>query len=102
MASEPLLSLQSIAAAPRAKPSPDTAARTAEQFEALVIAQFLEPLFASVETPGVENGGADAFDAMLREQYAAAIAERGGFGIADAVRSALIEQQAARDARAAV
>ena len=73
------------------------AEKTAKEFEAMVIAQMLQPLFASVETPGLAGGGPgqEAFESMLQEQYAAAFAERGGFGIADQVKAALIELQAA-------
>lgn len=72
------------------------AAKAATEFEALVLAQFIAPLFASVETPAIAGGGPgqDAFGAMLQEEYAKAIAARGGLGIADAVKSALIDMQA--------
>ena len=78
---------------------PATAAhidQTAKEFEAMVIAQMLQPLFASVETPGLAGGGPgqEAFESMLQEQYAEAIAERGGYGIADQVKAAMIELQA--------
>ena len=71
--------------------------QTAKEFEAMVIAQMLQPLFASVETPGLAGGGPgqEAFESLLQEQYASAISERGGFGIADQVKAALIELQAA-------
>lgn len=73
--------------------------KTAKEFEAMVIAQMLQPLFASVETPGLAGGGPgqEAFESMLQEQYAAAIAERGGYGIADQVKAAMIELQAASE-----
>ncbi len=68
---------------------------TAKEFEALIIAQLLQPLFSSVETPGLAGGGPgqEAFESLLQEQYASAIAERGGFGIADQVKAALIDLQ---------
>lgn len=74
------------------------ASRAAEEFEAQVVAQLLAPLLASVETPGLAGGGAgeDAFASLLHEEYAKAIAARGGFGIADHVKAALIELQGAR------
>jgi len=73
------------------------AEKTAKEFEAMVIAQMLQPLFASVETPGLAGGGPgqEAFESLLQEQYAAAFAERGGFGIADQVKATLIQLQAA-------
>ena len=69
--------------------------KAAEQFEALVLAQFLAPLFASVETPALAGGGhgEKAFSGLLQEEYAKAIAARGGLGIADQVKAALIDLQ---------
>lgn len=85
-------------AAPAHASSPARAERAAQEFEALVIAQMLAPLFASVETPGLAGGGKGekAFAGMLQEEYAKAIAARGGFGIADHVKSALIRLQSDR------
>ena len=69
--------------------------RAAQEFEALVIAQLLAPIFSSVETPGLAGGGPGekAFAGLLQEQYAKSIASRGGFGIADQVKASLIELQ---------
>lgn len=69
--------------------------RAAQEFEALVIAQLLAPIFSSVETPGLAGGGPGekAFAGLLQEQYAKSIASRGGFGIADQVKAALIDLQ---------
>ncbi len=71
--------------------------RAAQEFEALVIAQLLAPIFSSVETPGLAGGGPGekAFAGLLQEEYAKSIAARGGFGIADQVKAALIEMQSA-------
>jgi Rod binding domain-containing protein len=73
-------------------------ARAAQEFEALVLAQFLEPLFSSVTTPEIAGGGPSekAFQGLIQEEYARAIAARGGFGIAEQVKAALIELQAKR------
>lgn len=72
--------------------------RAAKEFEALVLSEMLAPLFNSVETPGIAGGGPGekAFSGLLREEYAKAIAARGGFGIADQVKATLIGLQAAR------
>ncbi len=75
-----------------------TAARAeaaAQEFEAVFIAQLLEPLFASVETPAIAGGGKSEafFKGLLQENYAKAFAERGGFGLAAHVKAALIELQ---------
>ncbi|MEQ8748534.1 MAG: rod-binding protein [Amphiplicatus sp.] len=69
--------------------------RAAQDFEALVIAQLLAPIFSSVETPGLAGGGPGekAFSGLLQEEYARSIVSRGGFGITDQVKAALIELQ---------
>lgn len=69
----------------------------AKEFEALFIAQMLEPLFSSVETPAIAGGGKseEFFKSLLQESYAKAMAERGGFGLASHVKSTLIDLQGA-------
>lgn len=68
----------------------------AKEFEAVFIAEMLEPLFASVETPAIAGGGESEgfFKSLLQESYAKSFAERGGFGLADHVKTALIDLQA--------
>lgn len=91
------ISLGRLAAPPAPDAGAASAGRVATEFEAMVLAQFLAPLFASVETPGLAGGGAGekAFQSLLQEEYAKAIAARGGFGVADQVKRALIAMQAA-------
>ena len=70
---------------------------TAKEFEALVLSQLLAPLFNSVEAPSLLGGGGageDAYGALLQEEYAKAITDRGGFGIADQIKASLIDLQA--------
>lgn len=84
-----------------ASPEITGAASAAEEFEALVLGEFLKPLFDGAETSrlfGGEGAGSKAFGAMLQEQYAAAIAERGGVGIADRVMASLIDLQSQKTA----
>jgi Rod binding domain-containing protein len=74
------------------------AARAAQEFEAMLAAQFLKPIFQSVKTPALFGGGKgeDAFTSLLHEEFAKAISARGGFGLADAVKRELISLQAAQ------
>lgn len=67
----------------------------AKDFEAVFIAQMLAPLFSSVSTPEIAGGGKseEFFKSLLQESYATAMAARGGFGIADHVKSTLINLQ---------
>ena len=78
---------------PRDLARTDAAAR---EFEAVFIAELLEPLFASVETPAIAGGGKSEafFKSLLQENYAKAFADRGGFGLAAHVKAALIDIQA--------
>lgn len=71
--------------------------RKAQEFEALMLAELLKPMFDTAKAPSLFGGdGAEQsiFGAMLQEKYAEAMAERGGIGIADQVKSALIDLQA--------
>jgi len=70
--------------------------KAAKEFEAVFIAQLLEPLFSSVETPAIAGGGKSEafFKGLLQENYAKAFAERGGFGLATQVKAALLDIQA--------
>lgn len=72
----------------------------AKDFESVFIAQMIGPLFSSVETPAIAGGGKseEFFKSLLQESYAKAMAERGGFGVADHVKSALIDLQSAKSA----
>ena len=76
----------------------------AKDFEAVFIAQMLEPLFSSVKTPEIAGGGQseDFFKSLMQESYAKAMAARGGFGIAAHVKSTLIDLQSAKIGRAHV
>ena len=78
---------------PRDLARADAAAR---EFEAVFIAELLEPLFASVEAPAIAGGGKGEafFKSLLQENYAKAFADRGGFGLAAHVKAALIDIQA--------
>lgn len=85
--------LAANALAPQARRADDAA----KEFEAVFIAQMLAPLFSSIETPAIAGGGKseEFFKSMLQDSYAKAMAERGGFGIADHVKSSLIDIQGA-------
>jgi Rod binding domain-containing protein len=71
------------------------AERVAKEFERMFLTEMLQPMFAGVETDGPFGGGAAEamFRPMLIDQYAAAIADAGGVGIANTVLSELIRLQ---------
>ncbi len=91
--------LAAISAAPSTLNQHETAAieRKAQEFEAIMLAELLKPMFETAKTPSLFGGdGAEQsiFGAMLQEKYAEAMAARGGVGIADQVKAALIDIQA--------
>ena len=68
----------------------------AKEFEALMLAELIKPMFESAKSETLFGGdGAEQsiFGSMLQEKYAEAMAERGGIGIADQVKAALIDLQ---------
>ncbi len=69
--------------------------RVAEEFEAVFLSEMLAPMFDSLETDGLGGGGAGErmFRPMLVEQYANAIANAGGIGIADSIVAELTRMQ---------
>lgn len=71
----------------------------AVDFEAVYLAQMLQPMFAGTEaTPPFGGGtGEDIWRSMQTQEYGKAIAQRGGVGIADAVFRELVAAQAAHD-----
>ncbi len=72
------------------------AERKAEEFEALVLSQMLAPMFETAKSPGLFGGDGpeqDIFRTMLNDEYAKLLAARGGVGIADSVKGALLQLQ---------
>ncbi len=85
------------AAAPAMTPAQTAAIeRKAQEFETLMLTELLKPMFESAKAPSLFGGdGAEQtiFAAMAQEKYAEAMAARGGVGIADQVKAALIDMQ---------
>ena len=93
-----------IAAPQTQPPAIDTrhaqAARKAEEFEALVLSQLLAPMFDTSKSPSLFGGDGpeqDAYKSMINDEYAKLLAARGGIGIADSVKNALIQMQSNND-----
>jgi Rod binding domain-containing protein len=82
---------------PAAPAPPEDLRRIAEEFESVFIAQMLAPMFQGIETDGLGGGGIgeEMFRPMLIEQYANAIAQAGGIGLADHVVREFMRMQAA-------
>ncbi len=88
-------SLISQIASPQKTANEKKARETAEDFEAVFIAQMLEPMFQGIKTDGPFGGGHSEamFRSMQNEQVAKEIARSGGIGIADAIYRQILELQ---------
>lgn len=84
-------------------PVPPELRRVAEEFEAVFLAEMLAPMFENLDTEGLGGGGEGErmFRPMLVEQYANAIAQAGGVGLADTVIRELMRLQSALTPEAA-
>jgi Rod binding domain-containing protein len=84
-------------APPASTQTSEEARRVAEEFEAMALAELLQPIFAQINPRGLGGGGAgeEMFRPMLVQEYAAAMAKGGGVGLADAVMRELTRLQAA-------
>ncbi|HVZ99074.1 MAG TPA: rod-binding protein [Caulobacterales bacterium] len=73
---------------PAAPPAPaDDLKKLAEQFEAMFLNEMMRPMFDGLSTDGIGGGGVgeQMFRPMLIDQYAQAISQSGGVGLADAL-----------------
>ena len=70
---------------------------TAEDFESVFLNTMLSQMFAGIETPEPFGGGhaEETYRGLMIEEYAKAITQSGGIGIADAIERQLIELQEA-------
>lgn len=88
-------------AAPGRAVSPEAARRTAEEFEAMFLAQMLAGLFqgsggggeGGLGGGGASGLGGEAFEGMLRDEYARLISRAGGIGLADEIRREMLKLQ---------
>ncbi|MEZ5669610.1 MAG: rod-binding protein [Alphaproteobacteria bacterium] len=73
----------------------EAARKSAQEFEAFVVGEFVETMFQGIDEDPMFGGGTGGrmFQSLLRREYANQIAESGGFGIADAVTAELLRAQ---------
>lgn len=73
----------------------DKIAEQAVDFEAVFLAQFLQGMFAGLETDGPFGGGhaEETFRSMMLDEYGSLMAKAGGFGLADHVQAELLKLQ---------
>lgn len=83
--------------------TPDQIRESAKEFEAVFAAQMLEPIFEQLSTDGYFGGGQgeNIFRSLMVQEFGKQIAERGGFGIGDAVAAEMLKIQEAQSGTAA-
>ena len=91
--------LQAQAAFNQARESTDSDALedAAREFEAVMIATLLKPVFENVQISEPFGGGSGEkmWQGLLIEEYARGMVDSGGLGLTDDIRSELIRQQEA-------
>jgi peptidoglycan hydrolase FlgJ len=72
--------------------------KVAHEFEAMFLGQMLKPMFETVQTDTMFGGGEGEgyYRDMMVQEYAKEISKRGGIGIADSIKSQLLQMQEAR------
>jgi peptidoglycan hydrolase FlgJ len=90
--------LGSSAQAPRVNKTTNAekALEVAEQFEAFILGQFLQPMFSEASDSASPFGGGpgeDAWRSLQVDEYGNAIARSGGIGIADAIYQQILMLQ---------
>lgn len=75
--------------------SPEKIRESAEEFESFFLSQFLSQMFKGIKTDGPFGGGhgESMYREMQFQEYAKAIANKGGVGIADSIVRELMNTQ---------
>jgi peptidoglycan hydrolase FlgJ len=75
--------------------SPEKIRESAEEFESFFLSQFLSQMFKGIKTHGPFGGGhgESMYREMQFQEYAKAIAHKGGVGIADSIVRELMNTQ---------
>ena len=68
---------------------------TAQAFEAMFLAQLLQPMFKGIDAQTAFGGGpgADVYKEMMVKEYGKIIARAGGVGIAEEVQAEMLKLQ---------
>lgn len=79
--------------------TPEGIRQTAEDFEAVFLAQMVEQMMGPSTDSAFGGGpGEAAFKSMLNEEYAKVMSASGGIGLADALAREMLALQEGRDA----
>jgi len=83
---------------PQRAQTPDQIRATAEEFEAVFLAQMMEQMMGeSTESSFGGGPGEGAFKGMLNEEYAKVMAKAGGIGLADNLAREMLAMQEAQN-----
>lgn len=71
----------------------------AKEFEAMFMAQMLQPMFAGIETDDMFGGGQgeDMVRGLIVQEYGKAVADSGASGMTNAIRTELLRLQEVTD-----
>ena len=75
--------------------SPQKIRETAQEFEAVFVAEMLRPMFDGIKTSEMFGGGNSekVYRDMQVDEYGKAIAKAGGIGLADSIMREMIKMQ---------
>jgi Rod binding domain-containing protein len=90
-----LVGIAAVAPKPAEAGASDRLRTVAQEFEGMVLAQMLAPMFEALDADGFGGGGSGErmFRPMLVERYAQSLAGNGGIGVADSVYRELVRMQ---------
>ncbi len=74
---------------------PVAAKKVAQQFEGVLITQFLNQMFDGISTDGMFGGGQGEamFRSLMVDEYGKQIAANGGIGLSDAIQREMLKMQ---------
>jgi Rod binding domain-containing protein len=92
-----------LAAAPKATADTAKADAASREYESVFISQFLGSMFSGIKTDGITGGGQgeEMFRSLMINEYGKSLQQRGGFGLAAAMKAELLKHQQAADPQVA-
>ena len=93
-----------LAARPRAAKNDAQATAAAKDFEAMFMAQMVQPMFEGIEVNGLTGGGhgEEIMRGLMVQEYGKAIAKGNSSGLSDAIKSDILRLQAGKKAGGAL
>jgi Rod binding domain-containing protein len=80
---------------PSATSDPVAAKKVAEQFEGILVTQFLNQMFEGISTDGMFGGGPgeSMFRSLMVDEYGKKIASTGGLGLSSSIQREMLKMQ---------